>query len=297
MDILAAINEIKDQGLSPGKQKYALEELYKSASEEDVNKVIKSTTGLFPIWFRFNVISVFSKAKPKKVNAAIDIVYSMDDSDVEGIKSQAISENIGQIIHELEPIVGALELAARREVPDIAISKTMKNISILKEMLEVFDTWRKAEKTPVYKTVNVYQLISEELEKLDTKEYQVNLLVEVGFLFETDEFMLRTILSNGLRNAFESMSEVSGREVAPLIISAGVGDDFYWLSIVDDGIGLSKDFSKLASNRFSTKSGDRGFGLGIIMRMVKALKGSVDLKESNPNGAVLYVQLPFRDSE
>lgn len=69
-------------------------------------------------------------------------------------------------------------------------------------------------------------------------------------------------------------------EKAPIVVSAGITNKCFWLSIIDDGVGLPSDHDVLYKSRYTTKPGNRGLGLAIIGKAIHSLKGDWELKKS-----------------
>jgi C4-dicarboxylate-specific signal transduction histidine kinase len=91
---------------------------------------------------------------------------------------------------------------------------------------------------------------------------------------------------NGLKNAVEAVHEVGADlRTHPIVVSWGVTDKDYWISIVDRGPGVAA----VSATRFevgkSTKPGHSGFGLAVARRAMESLGGELSLSAAEAGGA------------
>jgi hypothetical protein len=63
------------------------------------------------------------------------------------VYAEALESTASQLLHEIEPLLGTLRLAAEREVPNFVESKTRRNIDRLDELLAALSRLRRAERT------------------------------------------------------------------------------------------------------------------------------------------------------
>ena len=88
-----------------------------------------------------------------RISPAPELEGSVDHDDVpEGIAAQvhaeAVETTAAQLIHEIEPLLGGLRLAAKSEVPNFNESSTRRAIDRLDEFLEVLSRLRRAASAP-----------------------------------------------------------------------------------------------------------------------------------------------------
>ncbi|EGR0494215.1 HAMP domain-containing histidine kinase [Vibrio cholerae] len=292
-DIIASLRV-----LPPDEQLDRIKLLSTTESGETKKKILSIAETINPPWFRNALLQAL---KEESYQADPKVLISSHDEDaynVREIKSAAVAESIGHIIHELQPIIGSLELAATRELPDYKSSNTRNEVERLQDLLDLFAAWRKAEKKPNYKLLDINKVINEEVERAKSKnngvEFDVSLPSDLSF--ELDNSLIRTVISNGLRNAVESSNQVVGRDVAPILIRSGCTDRNFWLSIIDNGVGLSGPVSTLVISRFTTKPGNSGFGLAIVAKSVESMQGTWKLQNSATDGAEFYIEIPRREN-
>ncbi|AKP74917.1 Autoinducer 2 sensor kinase/phosphatase LuxQ (plasmid) [Piscirickettsia salmonis] len=174
--------------------------------------------------------------------------------------------------------------------------------SVLKEELDrledtllAFENWRKVEQTPNYRVVNIQEIVNREIQRLsDLSSVDFTVTLSDDLTFDLDSVLFGIIVSNALRNAVESTNEITYREKAPIVVSAGITNKCFWLSIIDDGVGLPSDHDVLYKSRYTTKPGNRGLGLAIIGKAIHSLKGDWELKKSKLGGAEFYFELPIK---
>lgn len=246
-------------------------------------------------WLVNNIKDLVNASLPT-VNSTVEILSSNDfEVDLKAIKSLATHESIGQIIHELSPIIGSINLYAEKEVEDFENSKLKIELGLLDEVIDTFEDWRSVEKAPKYNDVNVYNIAKKEgdrcMKDRDT-EITLNLSKDLSFLL--DRSYLRIILSNAFRNAYESIDEVKDRLVAPIVVSGGVSDKGLWVSVIDNGIGIQQRDEITYKSLHTTKPGHNGFGLPIINKAIEALGGDWRISNGVVQGAEFFMQIPFK---
>lgn len=302
MNIEEFLAEIK--GLPPEKQIEAINVFFENSSLDDVRNIQNSINAISQLWLRNTISGYLNKylnntSLEKNSNSIIvnqvvdseekDVIYNVED-----IRSLAVSESLGQIIHELDPLIGSLEVAANKEIENYDNSRVKGEIIRLQELVDTFTAWKKSAETPNYQKLKIYNVISDEVERIKQHaDCKIIINIPTDLDFYVDNFMFRTIISNSLRNSTESHKLVVDRSANIIIISAGIlVNDSLWISIIDEGIGLPVDQTKLFKSRYTTKPGSRGFGLTIIAKSIQSMKGIWDLKDSSPFGAVFYFEIP-----
>ena len=107
---------------------------------------------------------------------------------------------------------------------------------------------------------------------------------------ESDDTLLREILSNLLSNAVEASNP--GAEI---IISVGADRDRISLAVEDQGEGVPEHLRRsIFLPFFSTTSRGTGLGLAIVQTRVEQLGGEIRLESSRGSGARFVVRVPVR---
>ncbi|KJF93404.1 hypothetical protein UB33_05730 [Photobacterium angustum] len=292
MTIFDIINEIK--GLTPEAQHEQFKKLKTSLSKQELRQIADEAHTIDPPWFRNALLKAIELRTPILVDEAQPEVKGDVAYNIEEIRSEAVAESIGQIVHELSPIIGSLELSAARELQSYDNSRTKREIGRLQEMVEMFSAWRRAEQRPNYRKVNVYSLVYDEVQRGCDKAPDIEIVVNIDddLSFDLDCSLTQTIISNALRNAIESTKQVLHRSPRGILVSSGLTDTHFWLSVIDDGIGLPESEEVLLKSRYTTKVGNTGLGLSIVNKSISSMNGTWNLKNSLPNGAEFYFEIP-----
>jgi signal transduction histidine kinase len=125
-----------------------------------------------------------------------------------------------------------------------------------------------------------------------SKNLRLKTLFEpVRLRVESDDILLREILSNLLSNAVEA-SKPGGE----IVISVGADRDHLRLAVEDQGEGVPERLRRsIFLPFFSTKSRGTGLGLAIVQKRVEQLGGEIRLESSRGSrGARFVVRLPVQ---
>jgi PAS domain S-box-containing protein len=110
-----------------------------------------------------------------------------------------------------------------------------------------------------------------------------------------DPHQLMQVFLNLLINAEQAIREVRSR--GTIRVRLGSSGDQVWVSMQDDGPGITEDIVKRMFDPFyTTKRPGRGIGLGlsVAMAILKEYSGSIDAKPAPGGGAVFTVTLPLK---
>jgi len=293
MDIEKLLNQLKS--LSPDKQIENLKALKENATPKEKQLIQLAAEDAGQPWLKSALLDIANSGK-------VTVKYTNKSSgtdeifDKNAIKSEAVSDSIGQVLHELEPIIGSIRVFAEKEISNFPQSRTKSELEKLDEVLETFEDWRKVEQSPVFREVKVLEEISKEKDRIAPKsivEIQIDVSNDLTYILSPA--LLRIIISNALRNAVESSNQPTVREKHPIIVRGSSTDNSIWFSIIDDGIGLQSKTDELLKSRHTTKPGNRGLGLAIIDKAVTSMGGHWKLNNSKPHGAELYFEIPKRE--
>jgi signal transduction histidine kinase len=293
MNLHSLLKELKNS--SPEKQITRLKSLKASATTEQLAIIEQAAEDASQPWLQSALLDIVNSRKKPKAIAALSIEPA-EKIDVLAIKSEAVSDSIGQVLHELEPIIGSINLLIKKEIPNYSESGTKYELEKLNEIMETFEDWRKVEQTPRYKECEVYKIIHREVERIRPKS-SVDIILDIpqDAVYFFDQSLLRIIVSNALRNSVESSNEPTLRIKKPIIIKGSITDKSIWVCIIDDGLGLQNTSEVLLKSQHTTKPGNKGLGLAIIDKAISAMNGEWHLSNSKPNGAELYFEIPKKE--
>jgi signal transduction histidine kinase/pSer/pThr/pTyr-binding forkhead associated (FHA) protein len=111
--------------------------------------------------------------------------------------------------------------------------------------------------------------------------------------FSFDEFRLKQVLINLVRNAAQAMLEPGA-----IHITTRMEDDVWvFIDVVDDGVGIAEENQAAIWEPFYSTKGDRGTGLGldICRRIVEQHGGQMLCNSVVGEGTTMTVQLPLKD--
>jgi signal transduction histidine kinase len=112
-----------------------------------------------------------------------------------------------------------------------------------------------------------------------------------------DDSQVRQALLNLIRNGADAVEEIGGGSVT-VVTSAGEGDQFVEVTVVDDGPGISEELvPKVFDPFFSTKDGGTGLGLALTHQIIQENGGSIRVKSTPGHGARFVVSLPVASPE
>lgn len=201
-------------------------------------------------------------------------------------RSRALVEVSGQLLHELEPLIGVLRLRLLSEWPRFPGSRSDDSMVRVETFLGALRLLNTAARVPVLDEVNLGQVIQHLLAELRDEERSLVAVDGPDLSVLSNSGLLQLIVRNGLRNALEVTAPSNiHRVTVSWGRTAGAG---YFISVVDKGpgppIGAGLHAFELGS---TTKSGHLGMGLAIASQAAEALLGSLVLRPGESGGAVL----------
>lgn len=110
-------------------------------------------------------------------------------------------------------------------------------------------------------------------------------------LFDAD--LLRSVVENLVRNAYESYGEQADRASREVAVAVAAEQETVRLSVMDRGTGVAPGRAEQVFGAFVTdKPGGSGIGLAISRRFVEAAGGTVHLVPRDRGGTEARVELP-----
>lgn len=147
--------------------------------------------------------------------------------------------------------------------------------------------------------VNVEELIHGQIKYFYLKTAQRKITVSLKSLtdekiFQTDPFILQSIVMNLLANAVEF-----GPENGEVIIQTGIKDRRLTLWVQDFGEGISENEYKHIFDRFrqlevgtTKKHQGHGLGLSIVKEFIDNLRGKLDIQSQKGKTTIIKIELP-----
>jgi signal transduction histidine kinase len=104
----------------------------------------------------------------------------------------------------------------------------------------------------------------------------------------SDSILIRQVIFNLLKNALEAM-ECGGT----LTLTPSTDDENVFLKIQDTGTGIAPEaIPQLFTPYYTTKSTGHGLGLTLVMRILKAHGGHLNIQSTPGKGTCFTLQLP-----
>jgi signal transduction histidine kinase len=239
-----------------------------------------------------SAIQVLGDLRTPMVVAELPLGRQIDD-----LRAQVTQEVSDQLLHEVRHIVGGARLAAVLEVPNYGSSGTKRELDRLSDLLDVLAQLNRAATAPT--TLDEFDLAELlatlardalgpecDLDKLTAGPHPMLVTAPQG--------ALKMIITNGLRNAVESVGSRDRPPCDGIVLNWGTTDSEYWVAILDDGIGLPDTDSRLFDAGYSTKAGADHFGLGLTIarRAARSLGGEISLRSREASGAIFEIRWP-----
>lgn len=227
-------------------------------------------------------------------------VVNLDESDLEPtlenlavmkkhLKAQAVDEFSGIILHELEPKIGLLKLSLQSEFDKYEESSSKKCLEELEQFFNALENLRKSSIMSSSDQVDISQLVKDIVSTESALDINITYEGPQPCIVTSDSALLTLAISNGIRNAKESLLELPSEVEKKMMISWSLTDIDCWICIADEGVGL-KDTPE-AAFRIATTSKDNhsGFGLSIINQAMETIGGYAELS-NNGIGAKLILR-------
>ncbi|MFY0605084.1 MAG: ATP-binding protein [Cyclobacteriaceae bacterium] len=212
-----------------------------------------------------------------------------------------------RITHDLRgPIHSMLRLI---ELPSIDKSNYDNHIDDMKENLqhimhminEVTEQARNKNLDIHKEKFNVSQLVKVawELVKYAPEAKSINFLFDIplDLEIETDKRRMSGILNNLITNAIRYHDTSKTSQYIKL--TAFVKEDWFHLSVEDNGLGIDKKYQQKVFDMFYRASnilGGSGLGLFIVKESVEKLSGKIKIESSSGKGTTFSLKIPLNDN-
>ena len=248
------------------------------------------------LWIRAALKRALAKILPNAEFASAEA--SVDSDDVPErfaaqVYADALETAASQLIHEIEPVLGTLRLAAEGEIQNFADSNTSRNLDRLDDLLAAFSRLRRAASAPKSEEFSLDEVVQRCIQ--ETQVPNGMLIQKAGPLqciVTGDSSLVSLCLTNGLRNAIEATAALSeDAKKPPIAIAWGQTDIDYWISIVDSGVGFKGNLQRAFELGTTTKEGHLGMGLAIANQALGSMGGKL-LLVPNARGVRFEMRWP-----
>ncbi|WP_430815324.1 sensor histidine kinase [Carboxylicivirga sp. RSCT41] len=172
------------------------------------------------------------------------------------------------------------------------LSSLIEDIVLLNRIEEEGDHYERSELA----VAQMVQEVIEDREKLITQQ-QATIILKIDNTVKVkgNKSLVGSIFQNLIDNALA----YAGEKVTIIVDMYHEDDEYYYFSVIDDGVGISKKHLARIFERFyradsgrSRKMGGTGLGLAIVKHAVNTHKGEVSVKNGANGGAEFYFNLP-----
>lgn len=212
----------------------------------------------------------------------------------EQLYAQAVEETTRTLVHEIEPILGALRLDAEHETRSYQSSRVRLHIERLDDLLEALHSLRCASASPKITDFNLTDVLKESLIACAPAAREVVASMPPTLIVTGDPKLIRIAFENGLRNAREAVATLGDRapKDAAIVVSAGSTDTDFWIVILDQGEGLKANALRVFDVGATTKSGHLGMGLATALQAMRSMEGTVSLSPSSSGSTRFELRWP-----
>ncbi|WNS73495.1 ATP-binding protein [Bacillus sp. DTU_2020_1000418_1_SI_GHA_SEK_038] len=127
--------------------------------------------------------------------------------------------------------------------------------------------------------------------EFEIRDKQIHLQFECSddsILIECDEYRLKQVFINFVKNAIEAMPN-GGR----LILNTFINNEYVNISITDSGTGITPEqLKKIGEPFFTTKEKGNGLGLMVSFQIIENHGGRVNIESEQNKGTTFTIELP-----
>ena len=231
-------------------------------------------------WVAGALRRALQRAKPIKAERTTPERPDLPLDQTVEIYSEALETTAKQIIHEVEPILGALRLSAETEIPDFEGSDTKRGLDRMEALVAGLARLRRAASAPKIEELALAQCIYEWIgQEAGTSPVSVLRAGPKDFTVEADKGLICLSFTNGLRNAIDATLALSAEDgrYPDITVNWGITDKDVWIAIVDAGVGFRGNVARAFEIGSTTKSGHLGMGLATAQQAMTSHGGSVRL--------------------
>lgn len=287
----------------------AARHLLRSAKREDLLKIEEALARENVLWTKTALQDVAEKLRSAHEAQALEksdallpalkgVTNAVTDEYLNDLHANAVKETTSLLLHEIEPVLGVLSVYANKEVASYESSKSRVQIDRLNELLGTIAGLRKVSMAPSMREVELSGLINEVCNAEATgKTVQVHLAGPTPFGIIGDRARIWVAVTNGLRNAIESTLSVPAEVQQPIVVNWQQTPDEYWIAILDSGLGMRSNLSRVFDIGSTTKASHLGMGLPTAQQALATLGGSVTLTARDSGGAKFEMRWPRYKTE
>jgi len=203
---------------------------------------------------------------------------------------------LAKVLHELKNQLmickGYLTiLNIKGKYTDIMEQSLTRSLDIIQEFQE--SNQKKIQKETIDLTLLLEEVISL-INPILKKENSNIIFLEKGkYYIEGDYEKLKQVFLNLLKNSYEA----KGKENLVIHIKIISLKEYYKISILDNGIGMSEETRKrIGEEYYTTKERGTGLGVSFCKKMIKIHEGSLIYQSRKCKGTKVIITLPKKKS-
>jgi len=232
------------------------------------------------------------EAKTRELEKANNEILQSEKLAVLGHMSAGMAHEIRNPLNSISLFAQVLKSAPLEQDRLVHCNKIITEVAriddILVRLLDVSKTPSMSQET-----VDLKHLAKEALEQFDDQFVSRNLSVTFNcgngsYLVRAQTDDVQQIFSNLIANSLQAIDD-GGR----LEISLSHKEGFIYLRFSDDGQGIPEEnLKKIFDPFFTTKPRGTGFGLSVVLRVVKQCAGKIWVDSSPGDGATFHIEMP-----
>lgn len=291
-DLIAAFRESNDrERLQRARQMAA-------AADPPAKGVIKAMLADEDVpWVRSALESILVRQGEGSAQA----VHSGEQNEEDELYAQALHVATREILHEVSPIVGRAELAARQLLGDaLKTSQLDHELQALKRTVEALRRLSAASAVPAPAEFDLAGCVSELVRSLASDSHaSVRASGPGQYFVVSDRALVELVVTNLVRNAMEAteallLDDAAGREV---IVNWGTRAGRHWVSVLDRGEGLPEQTAELFERGVTLRDRGSGLGLTTATRAARSLGGTVELAPNEQAGTTATFSWPVEGNK
>ncbi len=220
-------------------------------------------------------------------------------------RESAWREMAKQVAHEIKNPLTPMKLSIQhlqRIWKDDAPDMDQKVERLTQTIIEQIDTLSSI----ATEFSNFAKMPKANLEKINVQEVLLNSIalfqdsenIRIAFENKTrdnaivlaDKEQLLRVFNNLIKNAIQAIPEEREGEIE---IGLKEENEFYIISIKDNGIGIDKEaLDKIFVPNFTTKTGGMGLGLAMVRSIIEGSNGKISFETNPPEGSTFFVAIP-----
>ncbi|MFQ6067079.1 MAG: ATP-binding protein [bacterium] len=248
----------------------------------------------------YDELKSFSRQLEEKVKIATEDLKRTQDRLIQSEKLAVLGKLSAGIAHEIRNPLTSIKILIHSLAKKITDTETKeKDIKVIENEIERVNQTIKRfldfarPKEPQFSRVDINQILEETINLVSGKVKEQNIILEKEFSslshIQADREQMRQVFLNLFLNAVQAMPE-GGK----LRIKTDLQGQYIRIEIQDEGRGIPERIkNKLFEPFFTTKEEGIGLGLSIVKRIIDDHKGSIQVRDSHPQGTVFTINLPI----